>query len=100
MRRTHAANHDVAQLAEEARALVNATADVAGDKVGEARKRLVAALERGKEIYDGALDRTLEGAKAANRTVRENPYQAVGIGFGIGAMLGFLLSRRCARSGE
>ena len=37
-------------LAEDARALMAATADVAGEKVGEARKRLAAALDRAKEI--------------------------------------------------
>ena len=35
-------------LAEDARALMAATADVAGEKVGEARKRLAAALESGQ----------------------------------------------------
>ena len=47
---TQAISHDVGQLAEDARALMAATADVAGEKVGEARKRLAAALESGKEI--------------------------------------------------
>ena len=34
---------DMGTLAEDARALMAATADVAGDKVGEARERLTAA---------------------------------------------------------
>ena len=38
----------VGTLAEDARALMAATADVAGEKVSEARKRLAAALESGK----------------------------------------------------
>jgi hypothetical protein len=33
---------------------MTATADVAGEKVGEARQRLAVALERGKEIWGGA----------------------------------------------
>ena len=48
---TQAISNDMAQLAEDARALMAATADVAGDKVAEARKRLGAALENGREIY-------------------------------------------------
>ena len=47
---TQAISNDVGQLADDARALLTATADVAGEKVGEARKRLAAALERAKEI--------------------------------------------------
>jgi len=46
-------------LAESARALMAATADVAGEQVSEARKRLAAALEGGKEIYGRARDKAL-----------------------------------------
>ena len=84
-------------LAEEARALISATADVAGDKVVEARKRLAAALESGKEMYGRVRDRAVEGAKVADQTVRENPYQSIAIGFGVGALVGYLLARRCSR---
>ena len=43
---TQATSNDIGALAEDARALMSATADVAGEKVGEARKRLADALER------------------------------------------------------
>ncbi len=94
---TQAISHDVSQLAEDARALMAATADVAGEKVGEARKRLAAALESGKEIYGRVRDKAVEGAKVADKTVRENPYQAIAIGVGVGALVGYLLGRRCSR---
>ena len=81
-------------LAQDARDLMAATADVAGDKVGEARNRLAAALERGKEIYGKVRDKTVEGAKATDEAVRAHPYQAIAIGFGIGALLGYLIARR------
>ena len=84
------------QLADDARALMAATADVAGEKVGEARKRLAAALERGKEICGRVKEKAVEGAKAADEVVHEHPYQAIGIAFGVGAILGYLLSRRCS----
>ena len=85
------------QLAEEARALIAATADVAGDKVVEARKRLAAALESGREMYGRVRDKAVEGAKVAVQTVRENPYQSIAIGVGVGALVGYLLARRCSR---
>jgi len=94
---TQAISHDVSQLAEDARALMAATADVAGEKVGEARKRLAAALESGKEIYGRVKEKAVEGAKVADKTVRENPYQAIAIGVGVGALVGYLLGRRCSR---
>jgi len=97
---TQAISNNMSQLADDARALMAATADVAGEKVGEARKRLAAALESGKEIYSRVRDKAVEGAKVADLTVRENPYQAIAIGVGVGAVLGFLVARRCSRSCE
>jgi len=94
---TQASSHDTAQLAEDAQALMAATADVAGEKVGEARKRLAAALERAKEIAANVRDKAVAGAKAADEAVHEHPYQAIAIGVGIGAIIGYLVARRCAR---
>ena len=85
-------------LAEDARALMAATADVAGEKVVEARKRLAAALESGKEFYGRVRDKTVEKAKAVDETVHEHPYQAMGIALGVGAIIGYLLARRCSRN--
>jgi ElaB/YqjD/DUF883 family membrane-anchored ribosome-binding protein len=93
-KQTQAIRDDMGTLAEDARALMTATADVAGEKVGEARKRLAAALESGKEIYGQVRDKAVEGVKATDQVVRENPYQAIGIAFGVGALLGCLLTRR------
>ena len=97
-KQTQAISDDVSQLAEDARALMAATADVAGEKVGEARKRLAAALERGKEIYGHVREKAVEGAKVADEAVHEHPYQAIGIALGVGALFGFLVARRCSRN--
>lgn len=93
---TQAISHDFSQLAEDAHALVAATADVAGDKVSEARRRLAAALESGKEMYGRVRDKAVAGAKVADQSVREHPYQAIAIGVGVGALIGYLVARRCA----
>ena len=95
---TKALSNDMVQIAEDARALMAATADVAGEKVGEARKRLAAALERGREIAGDVRDKAIQGAKAADEAVHEHPYQAIAIGVGIGALVGYLLGRRCHRN--
>ena len=97
---TQAIRNDMGQLADDARALMTATADVAGEKVGEARQRLAAALERGKEIYGRVRQQAVEGAKAADVAVHEHPYQAIAIGVGCGALIGYLLARRCGRNGD
>jgi ElaB/YqjD/DUF883 family membrane-anchored ribosome-binding protein len=93
---TQATHNDIGTLAEDARALMAATADVAGEKVGAARNRLSAALERGREIAGNIRDKAVAGAKVTDQTIRENPYQAIAIGVGVGALIGFLVARRCA----
>jgi len=89
-----AVNHDLSMLAEDARALVAATADLGGEKVVEARKRVAAALESGKEVYGQVREKAIDGARAADQGVRNNPYKAIGIALGVGALIGFLLGRK------
>jgi ElaB/YqjD/DUF883 family membrane-anchored ribosome-binding protein len=90
----HATDHDLGALVEDARALITATADVAGEKVGEARKRLATAVESAKEMADAIRDKTVAGAKAADKAVHKHPYQALAIGVGAGLLIGFLIGRR------
>jgi|688.fasta_scaffold107074_8 ElaB/YqjD/DUF883 family membrane-anchored ribosome-binding protein len=93
---TQAISNDLTQLADDARALMAATADVAGDKVGEARQRLAAALERGKNLYGQARAKAAEGCKATDEAVHRHPYQAIAVGVGLGALVGYLVARRCS----
>jgi ElaB/YqjD/DUF883 family membrane-anchored ribosome-binding protein len=86
------------QLAEDAQALMAATADVAGEKVAAARKRLAAALESAKAVAANVRDKAVAGAKATDAAVREHPYQAIAIGVGVGVLVGYLLARRSCRS--
>jgi ElaB/YqjD/DUF883 family membrane-anchored ribosome-binding protein len=90
---TQAISEDMSRLAEDARALMAATADVAGEKAAEARTRLAAALEKGKEVCDRVRAKAVESAKAADVVVRENPYQAIAVAFGVGAIIGYLVAR-------
>jgi ElaB/YqjD/DUF883 family membrane-anchored ribosome-binding protein len=95
---TQTPGSDVGQLAEDAQALMAATADVAGEKVANARKRLAAALESAKAIAGNVRDKAVAGAKATDEAVREHPYQAIAIGVGVGVLVGYLLARRSSRS--
>lgn len=85
---------DMGTLAEDARALMAATAHVAGDKVEEARKRLEDVLDKNGDIYEGLKGRACRGAKIAGETVREHTYAALGIAVGAGLLLGLLASFR------
>ena len=41
-----------------------------------------------------AMRPTLERAKAADRVIREHPYQTIGLAFGLGLLIGVLARRR------
>ena len=99
-RHIQAHNDEMDTLAEDAGALMTATADAAGENVGEARKRLAAALDRAKEIAGRFRDKAVEGVKAADQAVRDKPYQAIGIALGVGAVVGYFVLRRCSRNGD
>lgn len=90
-------NNDFSSLAEDAKALLAATADMAGDQVGEARKRLTAALESGKKMVGCVKDKAVEGAKATDKAIHDHPYVAIGVAAGAGVIIGYLLSRRLSR---
>lgn len=85
---------DLGVIAEDARALMSATAHVAGEKVGQARERLAAALDSAKEMAGNVRDRAVASAKATDKAIHNNPYKAIAIGVGAGLLVGFLLGRR------
>ena len=64
-----AIGNDMGTLAEDARALMAATADVAGDQVVEARRRLAAALDSGKRFAGRVKDKAVEGAQATDKVM-------------------------------
>jgi len=97
---TPATSNNMGTLAEDARALMAATADVAGEKVSEARKRLAAALDSGKKVLGRVKEKAVEGSKAADQAVHEHPYEAIGVAFGVGALIGYLVARSCSRNGD
>lgn len=93
-----AISKDMAQLAEDARALMAATADVAGEKAGQARQRLAGALERAKDLYGRVRERAVEGCQATDEAVHRHPYPAIALGVGVGVILGYLVA--CRGSGH
>ena len=95
-----AGHNDLGTLAEDARSLITATTDVATQKFGDVRQRVVKTVESSKETAGRVRDQAVEYAKAADKAVHEHPYRALGIALGVGAFLGYLVSRRGSRNGD
>jgi ElaB/YqjD/DUF883 family membrane-anchored ribosome-binding protein len=66
------------------------TAEEAAENIQEATE---AARNRLNELWDVGKERAAECAKATDQKIRENPYQTIGIAFGIGLLIGVLINR-------
>ena len=74
--------------------LLHTTKDAVGDKAEEVRERLTAALDAAKRTCLQLEDKAVEGAKAADNAIREHPYQSIGVAFGVGLLIGVLVTRK------
>jgi ElaB/YqjD/DUF883 family membrane-anchored ribosome-binding protein len=85
---------DLKALSQDAEALLQATAGQAGEKMTELRGRLATTLDACKATYRRIEERTIAGAQAADKTIREHPYESIGAALGVGLLIGVLVSRR------
>ena len=67
--------------------------EIRDNEKGELRAKLVAAIEKAKDVCDRLQEQTVAAAKASDKAVREHPYQSVGIAFGVGLLVGLLVGR-------
>lgn len=82
----------------------NEAADIVQDQLEDtaewkAKARLAgnAAWDATKAAYQTAQEKTVACGKATDHAIRENPYISMGIAFGVGALLAFVLTsgRNC-----
>ncbi|HUA38438.1 MAG TPA: DUF883 family protein [Candidatus Sulfopaludibacter sp.] len=89
---------DLKELTHDAEAMLQATAGQAGEKMNELRHRLSSTLDSAKVRYQQIREKTMAGAKTADRTIREHPYESIGLAagaaFGLGLLIGVLAGRR------
>jgi ElaB/YqjD/DUF883 family membrane-anchored ribosome-binding protein len=51
-------------------------------------------VEQLKTIIQRAEEKAVERAKAADRVIRDHPYQTVGLAFGLGLLIGLIARRK------
>ncbi|ATC65535.1 protein ElaB [Nibricoccus aquaticus] len=85
---------DLKALLHDAEQALSGAGDVAEDKVAELRDRMRAALDKGSNAYARARECAKEKLGEADHYVRAHPYQAIGTGIAIGAVIGLLIGRR------
>jgi ElaB/YqjD/DUF883 family membrane-anchored ribosome-binding protein len=85
---------DLKAVVRDAEELVKATAGQAGEKVSEVRNRLTVALESAKVTCQRLEEKTVAAAKVTDQTIRQHPYESIGVAFGLGLLVGVLVARR------
>ena len=85
---------DLNTVVRDAEDLMKATAGQSGEAVNEARGRLAAAVEAAKATCIKLEQTTTAAAKATDRCIREHPYETIGVAFGLGLLIGVLVSRK------
>lgn len=89
---------DMRTLVSDAEDLLKVTASDVSEKARETRARMAVALEKAKASYSEMQTQGIESAKEAARktdeAIRSHPYEAAGIAFGVGVLIGALLRRK------
>ena len=85
---------DLKTVVRDAEELMKATGGQTGEKVSEVRSRLAAAVESAKATCQRLEEKAVAAAKATDHVIREHPYESIGVAFGLGLLIGVLVSRK------
>jgi ElaB/YqjD/DUF883 family membrane-anchored ribosome-binding protein len=89
---------DLKAVVNDAEELLKATGQQTGEKINLVRAKAEESLRAAKARIDQeeavVVDKAKVVAKTTDKFVKENPWQAVGIGALAGFVLGILISRR------
>ncbi len=83
--------NEALSMGREAKEVVQETASQWADKTKAAS---AAAIQTAKNAYQVSQSRVVSGVRVTDQTIRENPYATLGIAFGVGILLGFLIKRK------
>lgn len=90
--------HNLRRMIDEADHLLAAAADTGDQAFDSARDQFSDQVRRMREQLDDleetAIYRARRAARAANHTVHEHPYGAMGVAAAVGLLIGFLAARR------
>jgi ElaB/YqjD/DUF883 family membrane-anchored ribosome-binding protein len=86
-------HRSISNAMNDAQALLAATADATQENVIRARRALSDTLKSAKETCASLGRKTFRSVRSVNEMARTNFYEAAGITFGIGALIGFLVGR-------
>ncbi|HEX4333421.1 MAG TPA: DUF883 family protein [Usitatibacter sp.] len=95
---TNTLANDFQDVVNDAQELLETMGSEGGAKIDEMKKRVQASIEAVRRQVGELKVSVTEGATAAAKTtdqyVRDNPWNAIAIGAGVGMLLGYLVARK------
>ncbi len=85
---------DLKQGMVDAEGVLKASADKAGEAFDQIRRRLLDAVEAAKAACEPLEEMAGATAASTDRTIRANPYGAMGTAFAVGMLLGVFVNRK------
>jgi ElaB/YqjD/DUF883 family membrane-anchored ribosome-binding protein len=85
---------ELKSVTKDAEELLRTVSGEGGNGSREMRQRLSSAIETAKATYRRLEEKAITGAKAADKAIREHPYQSLGIAFELGLLVGVLVTRK------
>ncbi|HXJ57463.1 MAG TPA: DUF883 family protein [Verrucomicrobiae bacterium] len=85
---------DLKRIVRDSEQLLHTTKDAVGDQAHELRESLSDALAAAKRTCRDWESKAVDGAKAADQTIRHHPYPSIGVAFGVGLLIGALVTRK------
>lgn len=89
---------DLQTVIKDAETLLRHAGPNASEDFKSARARFETTIKNAKDeiirLENLVIDKTKETVRATDDYVKENPWQAVGLGAALGVIIGFLISRK------
>ncbi len=85
---------DLKTVTKDAEELLKTVSGEEGNGSHDIRMRLSSAIESAKATYHRLEEKAVAGAKATDKVIREHPYESLGVAFGLGLLVGVLVTRR------
>ena len=85
---------DLKTVTKDAEELLKTVSGEEGNGSHDMRMRLSTAIESAKATYRRLEEKAVAGAKATDKVIREHPYESLGVAFGLGLLVGVLVTRK------
>lgn len=85
---------DLKTVVRDSEQLLESIGSVTGEKAEAVKEKLGESLRAARETCRRLEDKTKENLRQADATIREHPYQSIGVAAALGFVIGALVARK------